>query len=187
MLKTDWDEEVPAELANQHARWREQLPLLSQKQMPRCYFRTDAPCLSKELHGFADASVKAYGAVVYVRSTYQHQPPLLALVTAKTKVAKLQPNTIPRQELCGAVLLTKLLTTVQAALGIPKEHVHAWSDSSIVLAWLDCLSLIVCLLFCRPPHHRHGGMSPLLRIQLTVPPEECCPRTSWPMTVVGCP
>ena len=100
-------------------------------------FRTDSPPLTTELHGFSDASVKAYGAVVYIRSTYQHHSPVLALVTSKTKVAPLKPSTIPRLKLCGAVLLTKLLTTVKTALGIPDQHVHAWTDSSIVLSWLD--------------------------------------------------
>ena len=34
-------------------------------------------------------------------------------------------------------VLTKLLINVAEVLGISEEHVHAWTDSSIVLAWLD--------------------------------------------------
>ena len=137
LLKTGWDEEVPPDLVEIHSKWRDQLPLLTQKQLPRCYFRVDSTPLTTELHGFADASVKGYGAVVYIRSTYLHHPPMLSLVLSKTRVAKLKPTTIPRQELCGAVLLTQLLDTVKTALGIPDEDVHAWTDSSIVLSWLD--------------------------------------------------
>ena len=59
---------------------------------------------------------------------------MLSLVTAKTKVAKLKPPTVPRLELCGAV---KLITNVAEVLGIAREHWNAWTDSSIVLAWLD--------------------------------------------------
>ena len=136
-LKTGWDEQLPPELIDHHAQWREQLPVLATKRLPRCYYRTDSIPLSKELHGFADASLKAYGAVVYVRSTYSDHPPMLSLVLSKTRVAKLKPSTVPRQELCGALLLTELLTEVKVILDIPDDKVYAWSDSSIVLSWLD--------------------------------------------------
>ena len=42
-----------------------------------------------------------------------------------------------RLALCGAVLLTKLLKNTAAVMGVLKEHWHAWTDSAIVLAWLD--------------------------------------------------
>ena len=99
----DWDATVPSDLADQHARWREQLPLLAQKQMPRCYSIPELSHITQQLHGFSDASKKAYGAVVFIRTTYQHHPPVVSLVTSKTKVAKLEPPTVPRLELCGAV------------------------------------------------------------------------------------
>ena len=136
-LKTGWDEQIPPDLVEQHAQWRQQLPVLATKRLPRCYFRTDSSPLTKELHGFADASLKAYGAVIYIRSTYQDHPPMLSLVLSKTRVAKLKLSTVPRQELCGALLLTELLTEVKTILDIPDDSVFAWSDSSIVLSWLD--------------------------------------------------
>ena len=100
LLKTGWDEGVPPDLLKLHAKWREQLPLLTQKHLPRCYVRTDSIPLTVELHGFADASAKAQGAVVYLRSTYSDHPPMMSLVSSKTKVTPLQPQTtIPRLEL----------------------------------------------------------------------------------------
>ena len=75
--------------------------------------------------------------MVYIRSTYSDHPPVVSLVMSKTKVAPLKPSTIPRLELSGALLLSQLLHTIKTILNIPDQHVHAWTDSSIVLAWLD--------------------------------------------------
>lgn len=58
------------------------------------------------------------------------------LITSKTKVSPVQKITVPRLELCGAVLLVKLLTKVKSALRIDGISCHAWSDSMVVLAWL---------------------------------------------------
>ena len=131
-----WDEEVPAELENQHRKWREELPLLSNIHLPRCYFRSEK-ALTVELHGFCDASEKAYSAVVYLRATYSNQPPSCRLVIAKTKVAPVKVISLPRLELCGAHLLSKILTTSRETLDLPLDSTFAWCDSTIVLAWLD--------------------------------------------------
>ena len=52
-------------------------------------------------------------------------------------MAPVKQLTIPRPELCGASLLAKLLTTVRSDLSKPLDHIYAWCDSTIVLAWLD--------------------------------------------------
>ena len=90
-----------------------------------------------ELHGFSDASEAAYAAVVYVQATYQNHSPTCRIVMSKTKIAPVKSLSMSRLELCGATLLSKVLTTVRQTLNIPIEDVHAWSDSSIVIAWLD--------------------------------------------------
>ena len=138
IAKIGWDDPVPSELLlSDHAEWKKQLPLLSTIKFDRCYYRVEDTPLTIQLHGFSDASELAYSAVVYIRSTYSSSLPLVKLVAAKTKVASLKKQTIPRLELCGARLLAKLLANVQSALSIPTSDLHAWSDSTIVLAWLD--------------------------------------------------
>ena len=89
------------------------------------------------MHGFCDASLRGYAAVVYLRTTYDDHSPTCALVTAKTRVAPVKQISIPRLELCGATLLSKLITSVRKALDIPICDVHAWCDITIVLSWLD--------------------------------------------------
>ena len=45
-------------------------------------------------------------------------------------------GTTTRLELCGAQILSKLLTTAMKSLDVPIQDVYAWCDSTIVLCWL---------------------------------------------------
>ena len=45
--------------------------------------------------------------------------------------------TIPRLELNGALILAQLLSHCKELLGLPLSHVFAWTDSTIVLPWLQ--------------------------------------------------
>ena len=134
--KLDWDQEVPPDLKQQHEKWRTSLPLLAQVRLPRHYFGGRKP---KEisLHGFSDASARAFSAVVYLRAVYETGPPTSVLVLSKTREAPLKSRTIPELELCGAHLLAKIMDTTSLTLGIEKDKISAYCDSTIVLSWLD--------------------------------------------------
>ena len=47
-----------------------ELGTLSGVKIDRCYFIANATPTKIQLHGFCDASVKAYAAVLYVRTVY---------------------------------------------------------------------------------------------------------------------
>ena len=111
--------------------------LLAQKIIPRCFFLKDSHSLSYEIHGFSDASELAYAAVVYLRVTDSSNLTHTSLVISKSKVAPIKRLTIPRLELCGAQLLARLIHHVKQVLDVPLSHVYAWTDSTIVLNWLD--------------------------------------------------
>ena len=132
-----WDDQVPPDLLALHKQWRSELPELTARQLPRCYSSPSHHLKHQELHCFCDASKSAFGAVLYCRTTYHDHPPTVVLITAKTKVAKLDPPTVPRLELCGAKLLTTILLNTANILNIPVKDWHCWSDSAIILAWLD--------------------------------------------------
>ncbi|GFU75753.1 uncharacterized protein TNCV_1652131 [Trichonephila clavipes] len=89
-----------------------------------------------EIHSFADASERCYGAAVYCKSKNLKSETLVRLITSKSRVAPIKSLTIPRLELCAAVLLAKLVKRVIAALQLETAEVYLWSDSMIVLAWL---------------------------------------------------
>ena len=142
--KADWDDEVSQEHAERHKTWREELPLLKEVKLQRCYFRKEKP-ISLQLHGFSDASTEAYGAVIYIRATYPSQPPTVELVIAKSKVTPLATRSIPQLELCGAHLLSKLMDMTRKTLEISLQDIQAYTDSTIVLAWLDGQSKRYCV------------------------------------------
>lgn len=92
---------------------------------------------SIELHIFTDASESAYGACVYVRCLNNDGTTTVHLLTSKNKVAPIKHLTIPRLELCGALLGARLCAKVVASLAIKINKVYYWCDSTIVLCWLS--------------------------------------------------
>jgi hypothetical protein len=91
---------------------------------------------SLQLHGFCDASIIAYGACIYIRSTDEEGNLTTRLLCSKSRVAPLRQVSLPRPELCGAVLLVNLVHKTMKALETNINSVHLWTDSTIVLAWL---------------------------------------------------
>ncbi|GFV94477.1 uncharacterized protein TNCV_3353131 [Trichonephila clavipes] len=73
------------------------------------------------------------GAAVYYKSKNLKSETLVRLITSKSRVAPIQSLTIPRLELCAAVLLAKLVKRVVAALQLETAELYLWSDS---MAWL---------------------------------------------------
>ncbi|XP_015377915.1 PREDICTED: uncharacterized protein LOC107172149 [Diuraphis noxia] len=66
------------------------------------------------------------------------------LYTSRSRVAPMKTTTIPRLELCGALLLTELVAEVQGELAklnivLHQDNVHLWTDSTIVIAWISTL------------------------------------------------
>lgn len=136
-LKIDWDEPAPPDILNTWKQWRDELTQLVEKPIPRCYYPKTVRIKSQQLHGFSDASEDAYSAVVYLRMTDEDDDVHISLVIAKTKVSPIKRLTIPRLELCGAVLLAHLLNHIKGIFEIPMHDVYAWTDSSVVLSWLS--------------------------------------------------
>lgn len=133
-VKLDWDEELSQDSSRKWNEYLQQLHCLEQLSIPR-WLQLTAPS-TFEVHGFCDASQKAIAAVIYVR-TSGHDGPTITLLCAKTKVAPLKRLTIPRLELCAAVLLARLLKHVISSMKWDNSPVYCWTDSSIAYTWIN--------------------------------------------------
>ncbi|KAK9703668.1 Pao retrotransposon peptidase [Popillia japonica] len=172
MEKVAWDEVVPDSIAHTWEKLKKELVHLNSINIMRRVTCNDFTRI--ELHGFADASIEllgfadasesAYGACIYVRSIDCEGNVRVNLLCAKSKVAPVKSQTMPRLELCGALTLSRLLEKVlQAiniefdhcycaltlsrllekvlqAINIEFDHCYCWTDSrTIVLGWLKQL------------------------------------------------
>nr|XP_044248571.1 uncharacterized protein LOC123002459 [Drosophila takahashii] len=93
LRKLDWDESLPMQLQTSWEAFKGTLLQLPKIEVSR-FVHTDAK-VPAEIHGFADASMRAYGACIYVR-TSTAEGLKVSLLTAKSKVAPLKTKTLPR-------------------------------------------------------------------------------------------
>ncbi|XP_055842511.1 uncharacterized protein LOC129909455 [Episyrphus balteatus] len=137
-FKLDWDDEIPNELQNDWQNFLNGLKDLPSIRIPR-WLKTMSTNHSFQLHAYCDASSNAYAAVVYLKTISSDGSIHVTLLTSKTKVSPVKPLSIPRLELCGALLLTKLLKHIKSGLNIniSDKNIFAYTDSKIVLAWLN--------------------------------------------------
>ncbi|XP_055918318.1 uncharacterized protein LOC129950401 [Eupeodes corollae] len=128
-----WDDQILQELSHRWITIREELHLLESIRIPRLMWTNK---VNYEFHAFCDASLDAYAAVIYCRSENLDGTVSISLIAAKTKVAPIKVLSLPRLELCGTLLLTRLVKKIKISLQIKHMQLFAWTDSSIVLHWL---------------------------------------------------
>ncbi|GFX82739.1 putative gag-pol protein [Trichonephila clavipes] len=134
LTKTDWDSPIPQQLTEDWLRFQKAFNAINYLTVPRWVILTADNIV--ELHGFADASSLAYAAAIYCRQKHNGKIKVQLLVS-KTKVAPVKQVSIPRLELCGAHLLSKLFKSVLRTLKYYTFDVFAWTDSKIVLSLLS--------------------------------------------------
>ena len=131
-----WDDPLPQSLLNSWFAFREQLPVLSRVKIPRPILPLS--CSRLTIVGFCDASQDGYAAVIYLRTESLPANVKVSLLKSKTRVSPLKSLSIPRLELCAAVLLSHLLKSLRPL--IEKLSISQFilcSDSTIVLNWLS--------------------------------------------------
>lgn len=133
-LKITWDEPLPKHFQDFWNEYRRNLVHLSDIKLNRYLLIEDYT--EVEVHGFADSSERAYGACIYLRSKNSLNQIKMSLLTAKSRVAPLQKQTLARLELCAAELLAVLYDKVLNIMDLEFSKHVLWSDSMIVLSWI---------------------------------------------------
>ena len=99
-------------------------------RIPRCFEPNSSS--SWRLIGFCDALVKAYAAMVYLETGEG----IFNLVAAKTWVAPIQTQTVPRMKPLRVLLLARLVASIRSSLdGLVGESM-CFTDSQIALHWI---------------------------------------------------
>lgn len=130
----NWDEIVPSDITQDWKTFIFNLNHLNSITIPRNIMQPQSRII--ELHGFSDASEMAYGACVYIKTITDNNTIKICLVCSKSRIAPLKTVSLPRLELCGALLLSNLISVVKETMLIDFHSITLWTDSTITLHWI---------------------------------------------------
>ena len=132
----DWDTELPESYHSKWSQWTSSLGKIRDLKIPRQFYPLGFNPVYQELHVFCDASDVAIGIVAYMRSVNESNV-TVAFVTASSKVSPRSATTIPRMELCAAPEAAKCVRSLVRDLSSKPVRVYLYSDSRIVLGYLN--------------------------------------------------
>ncbi|XP_031633589.1 uncharacterized protein LOC116347212, partial [Contarinia nasturtii] len=134
LKEVDWDNKVPESIEKEWLELYANLPLLTEFKIKR-WLKTNRKN-ETQIHGFCDASGKAYGTGVYIRVVDENDEISCVLLSAKSRVAPLNTVSIPRLELLAAVMLSEQIEAIVEACEFQEKDITLWSDSTVVLSWI---------------------------------------------------
>ncbi|XP_015119454.1 uncharacterized protein LOC107042783 [Diachasma alloeum] len=130
----DWDDPVPSSVSTEWKSYKNQLSVLNNASFDKKVIMADTKEI--QLHGFCDASEKAYGACIYLKTIDSNGTSEIKLLCAKSRVAPIKTTTLPRLELCSALLLADLYQVMKKSLTHEIHRAFFWSDSMVALHWI---------------------------------------------------
>ena len=147
-MKIDWDLTLREDLIIEWTALLSNLKQLKSVELPRFYLKDFSldNINGIEMHGFSDASLKAYGCVIYLKFIFKDGNMVTTLLCSKTKIKPLEKKslTIPRLELLACTLLSSLIQTCVNTLSplFNGIKIFCLSDSADCLYWINNTSKI---------------------------------------------
>ena len=140
--KLDWDTQLPDELLKEWQSLVDGLAEFDEISFDR-YFgikdRTDLDSI--ELHGFSDASDRAYGACAYVCFRYNDGTCKNSLVTATFETT--EKGFCTKIRTSRYLTVSRLITELEKTLDLDITMLKIWTDSSAAFAELKRIVLIL--------------------------------------------
>ncbi|XP_045028561.1 uncharacterized protein LOC123471391 [Daphnia magna] len=131
-----WDDQLDQTTVDEWQHWVVSLSKLKPLSISRCFNPELAKARGVGLHLFADASESAFGAIAYLRFD-NPDGVKVSFVMAKARVAPIKYVSIPRLELCAALLAARLASVIKSELRLKIDQATFWSDSTTVLRWIN--------------------------------------------------
>lgn len=103
---------------NQWSEWINSLESLKGIKIPRCYTSQLPKATNTETHIFSDASEKAIGAVAYLKTSFSDNSVSIGFLIGKAKLAPTKGHSLPRLELCAAVMAIEIHEIIRDSLDI---------------------------------------------------------------------
>ena len=131
-----WENRLHDDIVDQWRSSKSKLSQLSCITVPRYFMGKIESSSSIVIHGFGDASTKAYGAAVYIWCVDEAGHISTHLVMFKSRVVPTKTVSLPRLELLAALTNARLLKFDAESLTLKKDRVVCWTESMVTLQWI---------------------------------------------------
>ena len=150
-----WDQQIPDDIQPIVDKLVAQYRQIPHIAIPRRISRSTTPV---DMHVFSDASISAFAVVIFARQLDASADTAnLNIVLGKSRVAPIKQQRVPKLELQAAVLGVRLLQTVRKAFATQFQSVTLWTDSCVVLDWIQSRNELKCFVANRVDEIRQSS------------------------------
>lgn len=133
---SNWDEPLPEHILTSWETWSSTFKVLEDIHIPLVTVQNLSKAIRNELWIYCDVSEKAITAVSYLKAFFPDGSTSIGFLLGKSKVAPVSGDTIPRWELCAAVLTIEVSQIVIEHMDMSFDSVKYFTDSRVVLGYI---------------------------------------------------